>query len=175
MFVTNVIFPRLPTNAVFRVDKPLYSISEAALHWYCTDHQYIQEELSMSDGMYDPYFLYTCHAMSPEQVASSGAWGFTCLQADDTACAGTSLFMKHKANILQRFNSKPVQSLISRGMMSWYGMDIQIQGNNYGISYRDHINWLMKIPDKNVYTKRIHHTSCTWGVHCCSLPSRSDF
>ena len=67
----------LDSNAILKIIKLLYGVSEAGNHWFNTYHSYHCEKLSITQSTYDPYLSYT-------ENSSSSGFGIVGLQTNDT-------------------------------------------------------------------------------------------
>lgn len=140
----------LPSDTVLRVNRPLYGIPEAGLHWFQTYHKHHRERLCLTPSIHDPCFLYTNFGMSSDNKRQPKISGFTCLQTDDTASAGNNAFMVNESKMSKRFDCKPAQTLSEGGTITFNGADIGLVNGIYYMSQNEHINRLANINEEIV-------------------------
>ena len=88
----------LPSNVLWKLKKPLYGLPESGLLWYETYRIYHEVDLRMQAAAGDPclYYAHEEHKLS----------GIIVTQVDDSAIAGTSLFLQRESDAAVAFPSK---------------------------------------------------------------------
>lgn len=82
----------IPPNMLLRIDRLLYGLSKAGVHWFATYHAHHCKELSMITAVHDPCLLYTPDGMSNNRQGPTSR-GATCMQTDDTLNFGNKMFI----------------------------------------------------------------------------------
>lgn len=126
IFVRPPVALKLPARSLLRLERPLYGLPEAELHWYRTYHEHQIEKLSLKSATHDPCFLYTMDGMSQNKKSCANSRGFTRLQTDDTASAGNDCFMTQESVMAKRLDCKPTSVLKD-------GSSIKLNGANIGL------------------------------------------
>lgn len=188
-----VLPPRIlgfPPDVLFRVNRPLYGIPEAGIHWYKTYHTYHKHDLKMSPSVYDPCLLSTKASLAITSGSRSTPRGIVCLKTDDTAYIGNKAFFKLEEQKHTKFDSKEAQLLTSHSSIKFNGAVLSQQKNRLFLSQPDHIRNLNKLDETNFtseefvterargsYISGMCRPKCTYGF--CHLsqvttPSKRD-
>lgn len=139
-----------PSETLLQVQKPLYGIPEAGLHWFRTYHNHHKFQLYLQPAAHDQCFLYTKRGMASLSLADqSTARGYTCLQTDDTASGGNSQFVALESKMSSRFASKSPILLKEGSHVLFNGARVSLSGGIYTISQPDHVSKLECIPEQN--------------------------
>ena len=125
IFVRPPVEMDLPAGKLLRVDRALYGIAEAGMHWFETYHSHHTDVLGMIPAAYDPCLLHTPQAMKPK----SGPRGITCIQTDDTINVGNGAFLTLEKQASRRFQSKERQILAVSSSLSFNGMNIELRND----------------------------------------------
>ena len=104
-------------DAILKIIKLLYGVSEAGAHWFNTYHRHHTEKLAMQQSTYDPCLLYT----------NKKGFGVVSLQIDDTLILGDETFANaenfhlHEIKLL----AKEKKKLISLHSIKFNGAHIK--------------------------------------------------
>lgn len=140
----------LPKGVLLRIERPLYGIPEAGLHWFRTYHNHHCKKLQLHAATHDTCFLFSQHGMSQDSISSQLPRGFTCLQTDDTATVGNAEFIKIEESFSSTFDCKKATHLSNGGKIQFNGANIHLNGEIYSIHQPDHINKMSTISYENV-------------------------
>lgn len=104
-FIHPLIELGLFSNAILKIIKPLYRVSETRNHWFNTYHLHYHEKLLITQSTYDPCLLYT-------KNSSSCGFGIVGLQTDNILFLADQIFVVkeeeqlYKANLLAKKRKK---------------------------------------------------------------------
>lgn len=123
---------------ILRVDRPLYGLPEAGMHWFVTYHKHHKTKLGMVASFHDPCPLFTpgCLAIP---VSSSVPRGITCLQTDDTLNYGNESIMRKEDEMSTRFICKPKTILRHGHDLKFNGGIISLTNNGIRLSQPMHV------------------------------------
>lgn len=138
----------IPRGTVLRVERPLYGIPEAGLHWFRTYHNHHKKKLALRPSIHDPCFLYTPNGMSVDSKSPKIPRGFTCLQTDDTVSAANNEFIAREAKFSNAFDAKEPTFLREGKTISFNGADISLKQSVISINQNQHISRLSPISSK---------------------------
>ncbi|KAF4470944.1 Ribonuclease H, partial [Fusarium albosuccineum] len=112
---------KYPQGTVLKVEKPLYGLAEAGLHWYATYSKHHREKLAMETSSFDPCLLITCQGEE--------CFGITAMQTDDTFNVGTRAFLEREEAELRAagFKAKPQTILTNGESCDFNGTLIQLE------------------------------------------------
>lgn len=79
IFVRPPVALNFHTDTLLRIDRPLYGIPEAGLHWFRTYHTHHRDKLRLNSSTHDPCFLFTRDGMSHDHRSCKAARGSTCI------------------------------------------------------------------------------------------------
>lgn len=110
----------LPKDILVRVNRTLYGLPEAELHWYETYREHYLNKLKISTATYDPCFIFTENPLGVSYKTDKQICGANCLQTEDTLNIETHTLSKRRKIIepfqLQRCKS-PVRKI--RPLIQW--------------------------------------------------------
>ncbi|KAF4470049.1 hypothetical protein FALBO_3049, partial [Fusarium albosuccineum] len=109
---------KYPEGIVLRVEKPLYGLAEAGLHWYATYSKHHQDRLRMEAVSSDPCLLLT---------REGDEFGVTAMQTDDTFNIGTETFIRREDDELKKagFKAKPQRVIMTNDSCDFNGSYIE--------------------------------------------------
>lgn len=93
-----------PEDVLLRIDRSLYGIPEAGIHWFLTYHGHQEKEFGMNDSVHDKCILNTPGKLSTEVVATFMERGITALQTDDEAYCGNKAFINWEGKESRNFD-----------------------------------------------------------------------
>lgn len=117
----------IPPKTLLRIDRPLYGIPEAGMHWFVTYHAHHLKELSMNAAIHDPCLLYTPKCMSIDRLSLSAHRGVTCLQTDDTLNIGNKTFIDKEEKCSREFLCKKEKTINDGQSLLFNGGTIKIK------------------------------------------------
>ena len=170
----------LPPGKILKALRPLYSLPEAALHWWKTYHGHHKDKLEMIDTAYDPCLLHTPGALAYVKRRSNDAnkdieqaKGVVCLQTDDTLNIGNQSFEGREEEGISRFRTKPKQYLKDDTPTRFNGATITLNGEGIDICQPNQARKvkLVALPKdthvKDTHVKYVHaqdaHTEEVYG------------
>lgn len=145
-----------PSEKLFHIQKILYGITEAELHWFCTYNNRHRFQLCLPSVSHDQCFLYTMNGISSHFLPHqrSPRWS-TCLQTDDTACFGNSQFISPETKISSRFASMGSVFLKDWSFVQFNGVEARLKRDTTPISQLDHISKLKDISEQNNFSSEL--------------------
>lgn len=176
----------IPSGMLLRVDRPLYGLPEAGMHWFATYHAHHRKELSMIAEVHDPCLLYTSECM-PSDSQSPTSKGATCMQTDDTLNFGNKTFIDKEEKSSRKFLCKPKIVLEDGKSMRFNGATISLADNVVTLNQPDHIAKLQKVSEGSVdqssfvsqrargaYIASVCRPDLTFGFAVCSQVVKAD-
>lgn len=138
-----------PHGTLFRVNRPLYGIPEAGIHWFYTYHRYHMNKLNMRPSIYDMCLLYTKGCFSISSKSENTPRGIVCLQTDDTAYIGNQAFVEKEEKMRKQFDSKNKEVLNNGGKVKFNGGTIVKSNNEITLSQPKHVSKLSTLDSKS--------------------------
>ena len=139
-----------PPGTLLRVDRPLYGIPEAGIHWFRTYHENHRDTLHLTASLHEPCFLYTPRGIFGDHQSPEVARVFTCLQIDDTETAGNPAYIKLEASSSTLFDGKRLQMLEDGGTVTFNGAEISLRDDICTITQPNHLQKLESITEDTV-------------------------
>lgn len=129
------------------MNRALYGLLKAGLHWYRTYQKHHVEALKLNAVNHNSCSLYTKGVMSSETRSRTDARGFKCLQTDDSAIAGNERFALCASMVEKRFDRKPFSTLSDVFTIKFNGTNISLKHSVYTISVGDHLRRLEEVAE----------------------------
>lgn len=104
---------------------PLYSISEAGIHWYKTCHGYRMKDLHPTPSVHYPCFKYNIICMAIKNSNPDVPKVMCYLQSEDTAYVQKDPFARLESEFKNRFDTKPAVCLADRCKIKFSGLILQ--------------------------------------------------
>lgn len=130
---------QLPSHTLPRVDRPIYGLPEAGVHWFRTYHNHSRDTLKLQPSILDPWFLYTPRGLSDHLSHPTVPPGFTCLQTDDTGNVGKSSFIEPEISALQNFDYKDPIFIHDEDSVTFNGSTIKCDRKFYSTLQPPHL------------------------------------
>lgn len=137
----------LPTGVLLRVDKPLYGLPEAGVHWFKTYHDHHLNKLNMSHAPHDLCLLFTPGVADKKSKKPNG---ISCLQTDDSLILGDEEFHTLEQKEAKRFKSNPISILKNNQEYTFNGTHLIKSTSGVNINASHHIKKIEKISVKTV-------------------------
>ena len=140
---------RLPPGNLLKLNKTLYGLPEAPIHWFKTYGDYHQDKLQMKQDASDPCLWYQHTDVKPS--------GILVLQVDDTLFTGNTEFLKLEKDSSTEFPNSG-RTFISAARTRFNGLDIRRQGKEIHI---DQWYYVSQILDFNSRTMTFNEFQST--------------
>lgn len=127
-----------PKHVLFRIQKPLYGIPEAGVHWFTTYHRYHRNRLHMTSSPFEMCFMFTKAAFQHDASHDSHPRGSVCLQTDDTAYLGNEAFIVKEGRRRTQFQSKEKEILSEDTPIKFYGGTLSKKDLSIYLSQPEH-------------------------------------
>ncbi|KAF4471164.1 Ribonuclease H [Fusarium albosuccineum] len=120
---------KYPEGIVLKVEKPLYGLAEAGLHWYATYSKHHRERLGMEPISSDPCLFLT---------QQDDEFGITAIQTDDTFNIGTEAFIRREDEELKKagFKAKPQRVIKTGDSCDFNGSYIQFDEESFNCTQK---------------------------------------
>lgn len=149
----------LKEDELLLVEKPLYGIPEAGLHWFATYHGHHLDDLKMEESVADRCLLFRRKDSCLEAV--------TVLQVDDSAGHGNESFMNEEEQGSKTFTCKPRKFISTGQSASFNGCVISKTENGYTMTQPDK---LMRMQDPVSQSEAISTRAALQYVAGCTRP-----
>lgn len=178
--VQRLIFVWTPTSmdlspqTLLRVNRPIYGLPEAEVHWFQTYHDHHCAVLQLQLFIVGPCFLYTAQRFLDDITKTATSRGFICLQTDDTANVGNSRFAQIEASMSQKFGCKAPVFLTQNRPINFNGTAVTKHDNSHlffaAVAFFKTSGHLLQ---KN-WQRCLHFRACQKSLYRGSLATRYD-